>query len=185
MSTLVGERAWNTALLGTTALLLATLIGHSRGNPDRQPARSARGGLLAACPMVLVSVPPLVTSFMLLLVASRTGWFPVGGFAAGSARRRANGRAPRCCRASRSPIPLAATLERLQSQALREALGEPSIRAAIARGCSPTRVIWRHALRLALPPVLAVYGVMVGVGAERIVCGRGRHVVAGPRRADV
>ena len=59
-------------------------------------------------------------------------------------------------------LPIAASLERLQSQAMHDALGEPSVRAALARGCSVRRVVWRHALRLSLKPVLAIYGVIVG-----------------------
>ena len=160
VSTLVGERAWNTALLGATALLLATLLGIPAGiltGSQRGPLAAAARGVS----MVLVSLPPLVTSFVLLLIASRTGWFPVGGFAAnsGGVVQTVKYLVLPCLALA---IPLAATLERLQSQALREALDEPSIRAAVARGCSPTRVVWRHALRLALPPVLAVYGVIVG-----------------------
>jgi peptide/nickel transport system permease protein len=160
VATLVGERAWNTALLGVASLGLATLIGIPAGiltGSRRGPAAAAARVTSA----MFVSVPPLVTSFMLLLMASRTGWLPVGGFVADSASAVDTIRyliLP-CVALS---VPLAATLERLQSQAMRDALGEPSIRAALARGCSHTRVVWRHALRLALPPVLAVYGVLVG-----------------------
>jgi peptide/nickel transport system permease protein len=150
----------NTALLGTAALLVATVLGIPAGI-----VTGSQHGPLAtiarSISMVLLSLPPLVTSFTLLLLASRTGWFPVGGFTSGS------GGALDTIKYLFLPcvalaIPLAATLERIQSQALRDALDEPSIRAAIARGCSPTRVVWRHALRLSLPTVLAVYGVIVG-----------------------
>jgi peptide/nickel transport system permease protein len=158
---LVIERAQKTALLGIAALVLATAIGMpagiftgSRHNALVMIAR----GLSLLC----VSVPPLVTSFGLLLLAARTGWFPVGGF---PAREHASFfvvlqylTLPALALA----LPIAATLERLQSQALEEALTDPSIHAARARGCSPTRLIWRHALRLSLKPVLAVYGVIVG-----------------------
>ena len=47
-------------------------------------------------------------------------------------------------------LPIAASLERLQSRAMQDALAEPSVRAALARGCSVRRVVWRHALRLSL-----------------------------------
>jgi peptide/nickel transport system permease protein len=59
-------------------------------------------------------------------------------------------------------LPIAALLERLQSRSLEEALREPSIAAAIGRGIPRSRVVWRHALRLSLKPVLAIYGVIVG-----------------------
>ena len=112
---------------------------------------------------VMVSIPALVTSFGLLLLASRTGWFPVGGFPSGGDQTTLLDllrylTLPAIALA----LPIAATLERLQSQALSEALDEPCMRAAQARGCSSRRVIWRHALRLSLKPVLAVYGIVVG-----------------------
>ena len=59
-------------------------------------------------------------------------------------------------------LPIAASLERLQSRAIREALAEPCIVAAIARGVPRQRVVWRHALRLSLKPVLAIYGITIG-----------------------
>ena len=59
-------------------------------------------------------------------------------------------------------LPLAAVVERLQSSAVGDALREPCLRAALARGVSRRRVIWSHALRLSLRPVLGVLGVLVG-----------------------
>ena len=53
-------------------------------------------------------------------------------------------------------------LERLQSRAIREALADPCIVAALARGVPRQRVVWRHAFRLALKTVLAIYGIMIG-----------------------
>ena len=161
VATLVGERAWNTALLGIASLGLATLIGIPAGILTGSRRRGPAAAAARVTSAMFVSVPPLVTSFMLLLMASRTGWLPVGGFVPGSAGTVDTIRylVLPCLALS---IPLAATLERLQSQAMREALAEPCIRAALARGCSHTRVVWRHGLRLALPPVLAVYGVLVG-----------------------
>jgi peptide/nickel transport system permease protein len=53
-------------------------------------------------------------------------------------------------------------LERVQSQAMRDVRAEPSIRAAQARGCSETRLVWRHMFRLSVGPVVAVYGVLIG-----------------------
>jgi peptide/nickel transport system permease protein len=50
----------------------------------------------------------------------------------------------------------------LQSRSLREALTEPCVMAALARGVPRQRVIWKHALRLALRPVLAIYGIIIG-----------------------
>jgi peptide/nickel transport system permease protein len=59
-------------------------------------------------------------------------------------------------------LPLAATLERLQSQATAEALTSPDIVAAAARGLSRTRLIWRHAFPQSLRPVLGIAGIVIG-----------------------
>ena len=59
-------------------------------------------------------------------------------------------------------LPLAAMLERLQAQAMSEVIGEPFVLATLARGVPRSRVVWRDALKAALRPVAAVYGLIVG-----------------------
>jgi peptide/nickel transport system permease protein len=158
---LVAERAEKTALVGVTALLVATLVGIPAGILTGSRSNAATT-LARGLSLVFISVPPLVSSLALLLMASRTGWFPVGGFpAAGDAAGGVTIVSYLVLPAFALALPLAATLEQLESQALHEALGEPSVRAARARGCSDRRIIWRHALRLSLKPVLAIYGVIV------------------------
>lgn len=160
---LLGERAGNTAILAGAALLLATLLGIPAGiftGSHRGPFTA----LARTISTVLVSIPPLVTSFVLLLVAAHTRWLPVGGFGAlatGGIRgsELALYLVLPCLALA---LPMAAALERLQSQAMHEALADPSVQAARARGCSDARIIWRHALRLSLKPVVALYGVFVG-----------------------
>ena len=53
-------------------------------------------------------------------------------------------------------------LERLQSDAIGDALERPHVLAAAARGIPRRRLIWHHAWRVSLGPVLGVYGVVVG-----------------------
>jgi peptide/nickel transport system permease protein len=158
---LVVERAGKTALLGGTALALATMVGIPGG-----VVIGSRRNLLtkigAGLSVLFVSVPPLVTSFALLLCASQTGWLPVGGYPIDAGSNPLTVVRYLIIPALALALPIAASLERLQSQAIGEALGDLSIRAAAARGLSPARVIWRHGFRLSLKPVLAVYGVIVG-----------------------
>ncbi|PYQ94532.1 MAG: hypothetical protein DMF96_25605 [Acidobacteria bacterium] len=59
-------------------------------------------------------------------------------------------------------LPLAAMLERLQAQAMSQAIGEPFVLATLARGVPRSRVVWRDALKAALRPVAAIYGLIVG-----------------------
>jgi peptide/nickel transport system permease protein len=164
VSALVAERAVNTVILGGCALALATAVGLMVGTLGG----AGRGGLAMTIArglsITLLSVPPLVTSFTLLLAAAMTGWLPVGGFplTSGSTVKSLaqNGRyliLPTLALA----LPLAASLERLQAAAVREALAEPALLAARARGVGPDRLLWRHALRLSLGSILSIYGIVV------------------------
>jgi ABC-type dipeptide/oligopeptide/nickel transport system permease component len=149
---LVRDRARNTAVLAVLALAVATAIGIPcgvfTGSRRSGTARLVRGGSL-----LLLSVPPLIMSLALLTLAAATGWLPVSGMAG-----------PRSfvVPTLSLALPIAATLERLQSQSIADALLRPSLLAARARGIGNARLVWRHAWRQSLGPVLAVYGIIVG-----------------------
>lgn len=164
---LLRARAARTAWLGLSALALATLLGIPLG----VFTASRRGGVLRALvrgsSIVLLSVPSLITSLILLLVAARTGWLPTGGYGvvpdgAGVLEMLAVRARHVILPALAIALPLSASLERLQSSAMDEALAHPSVLAALARGVPRRRLVWRHALRLSLTPVLGVYGIMIG-----------------------
>jgi len=149
---LVRARAANTALLALAALIVSTLIGIPWGVVTGS-RRGAVARVLRGASLVLLSVPPLIGSLILVTIASRTGWLPVSGM---------GGPAHFVVPTLALALPVAAMLERLQSQSLRDALARPSSAAARARGIPESRVVWRHAWRQSLAPVLAIYGVIVG-----------------------
>ena len=164
---LVGERAVNTAILAVVALLLATGVGLPLG-----VVSGSRSGPVAAAirtaSVIALSLPPLLTSILLALFAARSGWLPIGGMSSlGAAQLGAWGRLVDLgwhlvLPALALALPVAATLERLLSRALAETLEEPFILAALARGLPRRRVVWRHALRVAIQPVAGVYGIIIG-----------------------
>jgi peptide/nickel transport system permease protein len=161
VSTLVRERARNSAVLGICALIVATAIGIPLGMFTGARRRGAAVALVRLVSFLLLSVPSLVMSLLLMFVAARTGWFPVGGVPPADASWAELGRhlvLPVLALA----LPVAASLERLQSRAMEDALAEPSIAAALARGIPRGRAVARHAWRLSLTPVLAVYGIAIG-----------------------
>ena len=162
---LIPERAANTAILALTALVFATVVGLPLG----VVSGSRRGGALPAAirsaSVVLLSMPPLLTSLFLVFVAARTGWLPISGMR--SATVPEGGALLDLVRhlvvpASAIGLPLAAMLERLQSQAMSEVIGEPFVLATLARGVPRSRIVWRGALKAALRPIAAVYGLVVG-----------------------
>jgi peptide/nickel transport system permease protein len=161
---LVAERAGNTALLAVTALLLATLVGLPLGVLTGVRDRGPLSAIVRTSSLFFLSLPPLLTSLLLVFVAARTGWLPVGGMRStgpdggGLLDIAVHMIVPVLALA----LPLTAMLERLQSDAMADASRQPFILAVISRGISRRRVIWRHAFKTALTPITAMYGVIVG-----------------------
>lgn len=165
---LIATGAANTAVLAFSSLLLATAVGVPLGiyTGVRTGASVA---IVRGLSLVFLSVPPLLTSLVFVWVAARTGWFPVGGMTSAAAGD-AGWLAVLVDVARHLPLPavalalpMAATLERLQSQAISEAVHEPFLLAARARGLSQRRLVVGHAWRASLGPVCAFYGMAVGV----------------------
>ena len=160
VANLVAERGRNSLLLGFSALLLATALGIPAGVVSGS-RRGAVASTLTAASVLCLSLPSLVLALTLLVVASRTGWFPVGGMPPADAPPAVYARhlaLPVLALA----LPVAAMLERLQSRTIADARAEPCILAAAARGVPAPRLLWRHAWRLSLKPVLAIYGIVIG-----------------------
>ena len=149
---LVRTHAANTAVLAAAALVVATLIGIPWG--VLTGTRTGAGArLLRGLSLLVLSVPPLISSLVLLTIAARTGWLPVSGM---------GGVSHLVVPTLALALPIAALLERLQSQAMAESMRRPATAAARARGIPEPRVVWRHGWRQSLGPILAIYGVIVG-----------------------
>ena len=165
---LVLRAAGNSAALGVTALVVATLLGISLGIFTG----AGRGGIapqiVRAFSIACLSLPPLITSLVLVFLAARTGWLPPGGMTSSGTAATTWG-AWIADVALHLPLPvialalpLAATFERLQSQALGETIHLPFITAASARGASRQAVVLRHAWPVSLKSICAVYGIVIG-----------------------
>jgi peptide/nickel transport system permease protein len=162
---LIPERAANTAILALTAIVIATLVGLPLGVISGSRRGGLLGGAIRSASLVLLSMPPLLTSLFLVFLAARSGWLPIAGMR--SAQTPDGGALLDLIRhlivpAAAIGLPLAAMLERVQAQAMREAIDQPFVLATIARGVPLARVVWRDALKPALRPVASVYGLIIG-----------------------
>ncbi|MGH9253665.1 MAG: ABC transporter permease [Vicinamibacterales bacterium] len=164
---LVLRAAANTAVLAVAALVVATLLGIPLGIVSGS-RRNTSAALIRAVSLVCLSVPPLLTSLLLVFIAASTRWFPTGGMTSVDAIDL-RGSAWLADVAMHLPLPalalalpIAATFERLQSQSMADALHQPFALAAVARGLSARDVVLRHAWRVSLRPVCGVYGLAVG-----------------------
>jgi len=163
---LIPERAANSAVLALSALFLATIVGLPLGILTGTYRGGALPGAVRAVSVLLLSMPPLLTSLLLVFLAARTGWFPIGGMRSIDGAS-GGGAALDLLRHMVVPVlalamPLTAMFERLQAQAISEVVDQPYVLATLARGVPRARVIWRDALKAALRPIASIYGIVVG-----------------------
>jgi peptide/nickel transport system permease protein len=148
---LLRERVVNTAILATAALILAGAIGIGLGVLTATHEGTPFARLARALSALFLSIPPFIGSLVLVLVAARTGWAPIGGMSSADA-------APWWERwldlARHLPVPALALALSL--------LVQPFVVATRARGVPERRAIRRHAWPVSLGPVLGLYGLMIG-----------------------
>jgi peptide/nickel transport system permease protein len=194
---LLRERIVNTAVLATAALMLAAAIGIGVGCYTATHRGTPLARLASVASILFLSTPPLIGSLVLVLIAARTGWLPIGGMSSGSAatwwERWADLARHLPVPALALALPLAATLERVQAESLGSLLAQPFVGATRARGVTARDAIRRHAWPVSLGPVLALYGLMIGTlfsgsfVVEDVTAwpGLGRLMVDGLRARDL
>jgi oligopeptide transport system permease protein len=169
------------AALGGCAIALALLTGIPAGILAALWRSPGADLSLATFAALGVALPSFVIGPVLALVFGvRLRWLPVAGWESGAARYLV---LPVVTLA----LPVAAYLARLMRASLLEVLRAPFVRAARARGLGGARVLWRHALRPALLPVVSYLGppaaaVVTGalvVEAVFALPGTGRFLVQG------
>jgi peptide/nickel transport system permease protein len=168
VSSVLGPAALNTAVLAVVALVLATASGIFLGVVSGAGGRTGTSTVIRGVSALCVSLPPLLTSLVFVFIAARTGVLPAGGMSSASAGDLPWGAwlldlawhipLPALALA----LPIAATFERLQSQAMTEVVEQPFVTAARARGVPGAALIWRHAWPASLQPICAVLGVAIG-----------------------
>jgi len=136
--------------VGLTAFVLATLGGVWLGSlaAVRQHSwvdtTSMFGALLA------ISIPAFVTGPVLVLIfALKLGWLPVGGWTSWKSLIL-----PSITLAG----PYVAYIARLMRSSMLEVLTQDFVRTARAKGLSDSAVLYRHALKVAILPVVSFLG---------------------------
>ncbi len=181
VSELIAQGLPLSATLGLAAILLAVLIGVPAGVLAALWRNRGADYLITTLAAVAIALPSFVTGPLLALIFGLyLHWLPVAGWEAGEPRYLV---LPVLTLA----LPVAAYLARLTRASLLEVLGALYVRSARARGLGAARVLWRHALRPALMPVVSYLGpavafVMTGSLVVETVFGlpgTGRYLVEG------
>ncbi|RII17795.1 Glutathione transport system permease protein GsiC [Streptomyces sp. YIM 130001] len=159
---LIGDGLGATLELTLGALILTVAIGLALGVLGATSRRRSVRGAVQAVTTGALAVPPFVTGVVLVLVlAVGFAVLPSGGrvglFEAPDLELQYL-LLPALC----VSLPSAAVVGRYLKDSLQQALSEDYVRTVTAAGVSRRRLLWRHALPNALPPVVTLLGMQTG-----------------------
>lgn len=174
-----------TLRLGTLAFVFSSIIGISLGILSAVKQYSLVDTFSTLIAILLASIPGFFLGMVLIYVFGLTlGWFPTYGIA----------------EASSYVLPVltltaagSAQVMRLTRTTMLEAIRQDYIRTAKAKGCTKQRIIWKHALKNAILPVLTVMGTSFGsILGGAVICetvfaipGLGTYVLNAIRNKDI
>ncbi len=152
VSELVAQGLPLSATLGLAAILLAVLSGIPAGILAALWRNRGADYCVTTLAALGLALPSFVTGPLFALVFGLyLRWLPVAGWQHGAPRYLV---LPVLTLA----LPVAAYVARLTRASLLEVLNAHYVRSARARGLGTPRVLWRHALRPALMPVVSYLG---------------------------
>lgn len=157
---LVAERYPYTLALSASALLLGLAISVPAGILSALNAGRRQDHVIGFLSLMGLSFPNFALGpILVLLFAIRLGWLPVSGAGSGSPRSFL---LHLLLPAATLGVSLAAILTRMVRTAVLEELSQDYIRTARAKGVQEREVVYVHALRNALIPILTVLGLQFG-----------------------
>jgi peptide/nickel transport system permease protein len=140
--------------LAIVALLVCTAIGIPAGLLAAERRGTSTDHAVGVLTLLGLSVPSFALGPVLILVFSVIlGWLPVSG---------RGGPAHLVLPAITLGAALAAILTRMVRTSVIEELSSDYVRTARAKGLSPSAVLFRHAFRNALIPILTILGLQFG-----------------------
>ena len=141
-----------TAGLGAAALLVAVFAGVPLGMLAGRRRNRASDHVVMGVALAGIAVPNFVVAPLLALVFGvLLGWLPVSGWESGNLRYA-------ILPVITLALPLIAYIARLTRGSLLEVLQSPHIRTARAKGLSESRILWRHAFKPTILPVVSFLG---------------------------
>jgi oligopeptide transport system permease protein len=172
--------------VGSAAVLLAVLVGIPLGVAAAIRRNTVADYGITTLVVLGVALPTFVTGPLFALVFGLYGhWLPVAGWEADEPRYL-------ILPVLTLALPVMAYVSRITRGSLLEALRANYVRTARARGLGEARVLWRHALRPALLPVVSylgpatAYAVTGSLVVETVfgLPGTGRYLVQGAINRD-
>lgn len=139
-----------TLVLAIFTVTLSTVIGVPLGIVSAVKEYSALDISLTVISLIIASVPAFWLGLMLILLFSnQLGWLPSSGV---------DGWTSYILPVLSAALPSAAFNARITRSQMLEVMRQEYIRTARAKGASESRVIWKHALKNTLMPVITLVG---------------------------
>jgi peptide/nickel transport system permease protein len=166
--TVISEGLGNTLILAVAAALVTWLLAIPLGviAAVRQHTWVDRGLSLLA--FVWLSIPEILSGLLLLMLAARTGWFPVGGMRSiDHDDLSVVGQIFDVAWHLALPalvvglVPLASRMRQMRANLL-DVLRLDFVTTARAKGLDERVVVFKHALRNALNPMITLFGYTLG-----------------------
>ena len=154
VATIIGETLPATAQLAGVAILVALAVGLPLGVASAARPHGVVDNAVRVLSLAGLSMPVFWTGLVFIVIFSvELGWFPVAG--RGSWRHYV---LPSITLA----LPSIAILARMTRASLLEVLQEDYVRTARSKGVGSLRILYKHALRNALIPVITALGLQLG-----------------------
>jgi ABC-type dipeptide/oligopeptide/nickel transport system permease component len=151
----IAERLPRSLVLAFTATMLGALVGVPLGALSAARVNSTVDRAATVLSLLLLSLPNFWLGLVLIVIFSLSlGWLPVQGY--GSLSHLV------LPAVVLSALPLA-TIARITRSAMLDVLASDYVRTARAKGLAEPRVVYRHALKNALIPVVTLVGLQLGL----------------------
>ncbi len=158
------ERIPNTLLLTLVVIFMTWSVGIPLGIISAIKKSSAFDRLLTVLASIGMAIPSFFFAILMLIFAVKTGWFPVGGLTSYNFTEMSF--LGKICDISKhlvlpTLVLFTISLSGLQRQMranMLEVLDSDYVKFARAKGLSETKVIFKHALRNAVNPMITLLG---------------------------
>lgn len=164
VSTKLKERIPNTLLLTTIVIFMTWAVGVPLGILAAVRKETALDRILTVVSSIGMAIPSFFFAILMLIFAVKTGWFPVGGLTSYNfADKTMLGKIIDLTRHLVLPVIVLFTislsgLQRQMRANMLEVLDSDYVKFARAKGLSERKVIFKHALRNAVNPMITLLG---------------------------
>ena len=164
VSTKLKERIPNTLLLTSIVIFMTWIVGIPLGILAAIKKETAFDRILTVISSVGMAIPSFFFAILMLIFAVKTGWFPVGGLTSYDFNEMSFcGKIMDLSKHLVLPVIVLFTislsgLQRQMRANMLEVLDSDYVKFARAKGLSENKVIFKHALRNAINPMITLLG---------------------------